>query len=190
LLKNCNLDVEISNEKMPISDCILKVDYVIGPPSTSFYDTLMLGKTPISIGNLDSRRQASVGELWEDNNRLMPFIFKPDSVEDLIDFINNGKTTKLNKEIDSILEEEADFPKCADSLDKICEICLESVVNPKNKKITLFLFLISRQVFFKIWRLKSRINKRRENSAMFILGKSEVEFIDNLCTKNSKLLKF
>ncbi len=185
LLKSCNLPVEVSDEKIPISKWISQVDYLIGPPSTSFYDALMLGKTPISIGNLDSRRQASVGELWEDNNRLMPYIFKPNSLEELVDLVNSGSVTEINEEITRILGEEANYPKCVNSLDKVCEICLGSVVKSKNKNITLFLFLIVRQVFFKIWRLKIRLTNRRENSAMFIIGKKESEFIDNLCLKNN-----
>jgi len=183
LFKSCNLNVEISDEKMPISNWILEVDYVIGPPSTSFYDALMLGKTPISIENLDPRRKASIGELWEDNNRLMHYIYKPDSIEKLVDFINQSNVTEINNEISLILGEEADFPNCAESLDKICQICIETVLSPKNKKITLFIFLVVRQLFFKLWRIKNSLVKRRENSAMFILGKSESEFINNLCSK-------
>jgi surface carbohydrate biosynthesis protein len=182
LLKNCDLPVEVSDEKMPISNWISKIDYLIGPPSTSFYDALMLGKTPISIGNLDSRRQASVGELWEDNNRLMTYVFKPNSIEELVDLVNKGNSMQPNKEVMAILEEEANYPLCSNSLDKVVEICIASAVNPKNRKISLFLF--TRYIFFQIWKLKSKITRREENSAMFTIGKAESNFIDSLCVMN------
>jgi surface carbohydrate biosynthesis protein len=184
LLKSCNLPVEVSDEKMPISDWVSKVDYLVGPPSTSFYDALMLGKTPISIENLDLRRKESIGELWEDHNRLMPYVFKPNSIEELVDIVNTGNVTKNNEEITRILEEEANYPMCANSLNNVLDVCTNIAPKHKDRKIVLFIFLFVRRVFFQIWRLKSKLSNRKENSAMFVIGKKESDFIDGLCLKN------
>ena len=63
----------ISDEAdQPFADWLKDVKYIVGPPSTSFYDALMLGVTPISLSSIDARRKDYVDDLWEDNNHLMP----------------------------------------------------------------------------------------------------------------------
>lgn len=180
LLKRCNLSAEISNSRLPMANWLKSVDYVVGPPSTSFYDAVMLGVTPISICQLDSRRKEYVGELWEDNNRLMQHIFKPKTIEDLLDYINKGVRNFNSNEILSILKEEADFPACRNSLNNVIAVCLADAATQKNRKFSLILFIFSRYIFFKVWRIKNKIIGRKENSASFAIGRKETRFIDGL----------
>ena len=180
LLERCNLSAEISNPKLPIANWLKSVGYIVGPPSTSFYDAVMLGVTPISICSLDSRREENIGELWEDNNRLMEYIFKPKTLDELISYINAGTRNFNSSEMLNILKEEADFPACGSSLENVVVICTANIQIAKSKKLNLIWFRISRYIFFKIWRIKNKISGREENSAMFAMGRNEIHFIDNL----------
>ncbi len=180
LLERCNLNAEISDPRLPIANWLKSVDYIVGPPSTSFYDAVMLGVTPISICSLDPRRKENIGELWEDNNRLMEHIFKPRTIEELLNYINKGIRNFNSGEILNVLKDEADYPACSRSLDKVVSICTADVQTTKNRKLALVWFGVTRYLFFKMWRIKNRIRGRRENSAMFAMGKNEACFIDNL----------
>lgn len=180
LLERCNLNAEISDPRLPIANWLKRVDYIVGPPSTSFYDAVMLGVTPISICSLDPRRKENIGELWEDNNRLMEHIFKPRTIEELLSYINKGIRNFNSGEILNVLKDEADYPACSRSLDKVVSICTADVRISKNRKLALAWFWVTRYLFFKMWRIKNRIRGRRENSAMFAMGKNEACFIDNL----------
>jgi hypothetical protein len=180
LLTRCRLTAVVSDPRQPITRWLRDFDYIIGPPSTSFYDAVMLGVTPISIGALDPRRQESIGELWEDNNRLMPFVFKPKSVEELIEYIRTGTRNYDSAEILSVLKEEADFPDCRTSLSKVVSVCTKGVRGARSRTLQLAAFRLVRYFFLKLWRLKNRLGGRRENSAMFAMGRNKIRFIDNL----------
>lgn len=180
LLTRCNLAAVVSDPRQPITRWLRNVDYLIGPPSTSFYDAVMLGVTPISICGLDPRRRESIGELWEDNNRLMPFVFKPKSVEELVDYVRAGNRNFCSAEILSVLKEEADFPDCRESLRKVVSVCTQGNHDARSRTLQLAVFRLVRYLFFIIWRLKNRVRGRRENSAMFAMGRREARFIDSL----------
>ena len=180
LLRNSKLNAEVSSPSQPITSWLNNVDYLIGPPSTSYYDAVMLGVTPISISNLDSRRSQFVGELWEDNNHLMAQVFTPKTITELVDYVTAGKENFGNREILNVLEDEASFPNCETSLDKLVSICIDMVPVFSNREIHLAMFKSLRYVFFKVWRVKNWICRREENSAMFAMGKRETCFIDNL----------
>lgn len=180
LLRRCGLGVEICNAKLPITQWLQGLDYLIGPPSTSFYDGVMLGVTPISICNLDSRRKLSVGELWEENNRLMEYVFKPATINELLAYIANGTRNFNSSEILRILEEEANYPACKHALDEVVAICTHGISNTKSRKWLLAGFKLLRYIYFKAWRVRNRLLGRKENSAMFAMGRKETRFIDGL----------
>lgn len=181
LLMRSNLNAEVSDSKLPIAHWLENIDYIVGPPSTSFYDACMRGVTPISICALDSRRKENIGELWEDNNRLMNHIYKPKTIEDLLEYIKSKTKINFNNgEILNILKEEADYPTCISSLHKVIAVCTANIDLSKNRKLNLIWFMVSRFIFNRLWRVKNKITKRRENSAMFAMGRKETCFIDSL----------
>lgn len=179
LIVRCNLGVEINDPKTPVTKWLHGLDYVIGPPSTSFYDAAMLGVTPISTSRLDGRRQQYIGELWEDNNRLMEHIFKPVTYEDLLDYMASGVHLKTEGGVGSILKEEADFPECRNSIERLCALC-ESLAGRKSSKGMLRIFFIIREFFYYAWKVKNFLLKIKENSASFALDRRTRRFIDGL----------
>jgi hypothetical protein len=180
ILRRCSLGASISDPTLPITDWLQGLDYLFGPPSTSFYDGVMLGVTPISICNLDPRRRASIGELWEENNRLMDHVFKPDTIEGLLQYIDAQERNVDSPEILNILEEEANFPACANALDRVVDVCLAKTAGTWRTGLMLVFFKASRPVYFAAWRVMSFLLGRKENSAMFAMTLKKIRFIDGL----------
>ena len=180
VLRRCKLNAEISDPALPITDWLQGHDYIFGPPSTSFYDGVMLGVTPISICSLDARRQASIGELWEENNQLMDHVFKPKSIEELLRYINTDTRNFDSLEILGILKEEADFPACANVLDKVVGVCLAKPSDGGRSGLLLQSFKVARSTYFAGWRLRNLFLGRKENSALFAMTAKKIRFIDGL----------
>jgi|694.fasta_scaffold98707_3 surface carbohydrate biosynthesis protein len=172
--------IQIVDPFEPITHWLKNIDFLIGPPSTSFYDAIMLGVCPISINGIDKRRDIFIGELWEDNNRLMPGILKPNSIEEVIEIIKENKSYVPSPETLKVLNEEADFPNCLNSLDKVVEICNKMYQkNPKSSKY-IFLFLIAKYIFLIFWKIRNFIYKIKPNSSYFALDFKTTKNINQL----------
>ena len=140
----------------------------------------MLGVCPISINGIDKRRDIFIGELWEDNNRLMPGILQPNSIEEVIEIIKENKSYVPSPETLKILNEEADFPNCLNSLDKVVEICNKMYQKkPKSSKY-IFLFLIAKYIFLIFWKIRNFIYRINPNSSYFALDLKTTKNINQL----------
>jgi hypothetical protein len=189
ILKRTKLNATISDPTLPITDWLQGLDYIFGPPSTSFYDGVMLGVTPISICSLDQRRQASIGELWEENNQLMEHVFKPQSIEQLSHYISANTRNFASPEILGILNEESDFPACASGLDKVVGVCLEQSSNVRRSGLLLLFFKIARSIYFAAWSARNLLIGRRENSALFAMTARKRRFIDSLSSTTATSIR-
>jgi surface carbohydrate biosynthesis protein len=182
LLINSGIQIEIVNSKEPFTHFLDSLDYLIGPPSTSFYEAIMSGVTPISISELDDRRKQFVGDLWEDNNCLMPYVFKPKSIKELLKYIDSNKRLIVDDEISKVLKQEADFPECISSLDKVVRICESVIDKPKKSSrfFNLLIFLRAQAMLGFLLKLKNKIKGSQDNSARFIMDKFTIRFINSL----------
>lgn len=179
VLEGNGIKAEISPSELPITEWLKTLDCVIGAPSTSFYDALMIGVIPIDISTIDARRRTLTGELWEDNNRLMPHLPHASSYSELKDFAMFGAT--LNEPaVMSVLKDEADFPDCGNSLEKFIDVCEAIAPSSRANRFTLLGFRVARVLFEVMWKLRSLAIKRRQNSAAFTIGGPVTTFIDNL----------
>lgn len=175
------ISFDITNQ--PITNWLQDIDYVIGPPSTVFYDALISNVTPISISELDPRRKLFIPELAEDNNSLMPHIFKPKNIEEIFEFINKNKKIEITQEVQEIFHKEAGFPDCKDSLKNIVKVCEEVFKGNASQKIKIH--FINFYLFIQIihsfaWNIKSFFTKRKLHSAMFSLDFKTIKYIDRL----------
>lgn len=177
LFKACKLDIKIADPSLPFVHWIKDIDIVIGPPSTSFYDALMADKKVISIEKLQVMRKKFVGDLWEDNNNLMEFIPKPENLKQLLEecaspFIKNRKL------INNILREEASFPACSNSMQKIASVITNS--KSKSNSVSFYLFFLGYEIYAFIWKMKNRIRNMRITSSRFVVDAKTRAFIDSL----------
>ncbi|MDA9030963.1 hypothetical protein N9I31_03905 [Candidatus Pseudothioglobus singularis] len=178
LFSKCGINAEIADNSIPITHWLMDKDKVIGPPSTSFYDAAMCKVEPISIENLDSTRRKYIGRLWEDNNQLMEHIYKPESIDELVQYLKKNRDFP-SKEVMSILKEEANFPYCSNSLDKFITICKKVNLNSHNL-IFSNLYPIISFLYTKAWQIKNIVIGRKENSSQYSLGRKNKRFIMSL----------
>lgn len=180
-----NIKLTISDPFEPITHWLKRVDFLIGPPSTSFYDAIMLGVSPISINLIDTRRNVFIGELWEDNNRLMSSITQPTSIEELLALINKNEISKPCPEALKVINEEASFPNCQSSLDKVVNVCNSLPIKEYKNSKFIFIFLFSRYIFLIAWKARNLIYNIKPNSSNFALDLKTINKINRL-VKNIK----
>ena len=177
------LSVTFVDPTIPFTHWLAGVDYLVGPPSTGFFDSVMLGVFPISINRLDKRRINFETEISDENNKLMDYIAKPESVEQLFNLIENEPTIEYSDELKDILLKEADYPHCADSIKNVADI-VEKIINQQNKEklivkwsgVIAFHLLIKLFNFIYLYRHK----KKQATSSSFVVTRSVSRFIDNL----------
>lgn len=180
ILEKNNTFVSFADPFEPITHWLKKINYLIGSPSTTFYDSIMSGVMPISINLIDNRRSQFVKELWEDNNRLMKYIYQPTSIEELINFVKKNEPYKISTEILNVLKEEANFPECSNSLDRVIEVCKLFDTKNKNQHFSLFLYNISSRIFILLWKIRNLLFGIKQNSSYFPLDKKNINNINNL----------
>jgi len=180
ILTKISNNIQIHDKKLPIHDFFGKIDYLIGPPSTSFYEALMFKVLPISICSLDKSRKLFVAKLSEDNNKLMKEIFKPKSIKEIFYYINKNKIFKINKKVINILKNELDYPNCTNSLEKLV---LKMEILTKKSKNFFYLSYFYRfycEIYFLLWSLKNYFIKRKSHSSYFPLNFKTINFIEGL----------
>jgi hypothetical protein len=175
-----NIRLTFADPFEPITHWLGNVDFLIGPPSTSFYDAVMCGVRPISINALDIRRNKFIGELWEDNNRLMDEIDQPETIDEIIQILNESQMFYPSSRMNQILKEEADFPECKDSLDKVVSVCYSLYSKIPRNSIFLFCFLFSKFFFQILWKIRNGFFNKRTSSSYFALDLKTINKINRL----------
>lgn len=175
--------------EIPIRDWLGSISYLIGPPSTTFYDALMCGVEPISLHRMDSRRLLFVGSNWEDNNRLMQYIFAPQSISELVSYVKTGQLSTLDSgKFFQVLRDEANYPDCqknainkvASTIDSLCKYDKSNA-----SLLCYYLYQISGKVMRIYWRVKFKLLTNGINSSRFILGSNLTRRIDGLSSRST-----
>ena len=178
-----SLKIKFSKPEQPISYWLENLDYLIGPPSTAFYDAVINNVTPISIDQIDPRRKLFVTDLSEDNNSLMSHVFRPKNIEEIKEFIIQNKKINITYKIKNIFSEEVGYPECQDSINNLINVC-EKIAKSENinkKRLYFYYFYLFFQIFYSfLWDLKSFIIRRKSNSAMYSLNFKIIRYINNL----------
>ncbi len=186
VFKKHNLKVEIVNSDIPFTHWAQDKLAIVGPPSTSFYDCLMIGTRPISISNLYSEREQFVSKLYEENNKLMPYIDSPNTIDDLILLLD--KPLNLSSKVLKVLRLEADYPNCKDSAMKIGNV-LKTILKESSKGYLRM--ALGRQLYSLIsflFNFSIGIGRRLKilgasHSANFLLTPSTIKHINRMVKK-------
>ena len=180
LLSDCSLNIEISDRNIPFTHWIKNFDYVIGAPSTTFYESLMAGVTPISICQIDSRRSNLVGELFEENNKIMEFVYKPLTIDDLFNYIKVDNSILDNVNILKVLKEESNFPDCKTSLKSVVDECEKLNIKSQKNLTHAYAFYLLRSIFNFSYGLLFKLKGKKQNSATFFLNSKNRNIINNI----------
>jgi len=183
LFESRGLRVEIADPLVPFTHWLNGIDFLIGPPSSSFYDSLMRGVFPISIHNLDQRRAGFILPMSEDNNKLMPHISAPLTIDDIFSLIDSSPSVERSDAVNDILLSEADFPNCNRSINKIGEVIEEIVDEKGNESYFLkIILLVIYQFMIRVVNMMFFVRYFAScvNSSSFVITRSISRFIDGL----------
>ena len=185
--------VSLAPSNIPFAFWIQNQNYLIGPPSTSFYDALMLGIVPISTSEINPTRKSLITDMYEDFNPIMEHVIKPKSINELVDFVqkNDPKVYKdlaLNPEIIKILEAEVNYPNHIKSLSEFCEVIQNTLTRRKGslaKSFMIHFFLIISKIdseFRYIYYLLLEMSTGRKimTSAGFVMSFKNRRYISKL----------
>ncbi len=107
LIRSNNLNATVSCWDDPFSLWLSSVDYIVSPPSTSFYDIFAHNKRPICIDDIIPKRATHVLSESDDNNEILNYVFRPKTVTELVGAIESGVIPDHSKGVESILESQA-----------------------------------------------------------------------------------
>ena len=181
VFKKYNIEVKIPHWLIPFSEWSADMDYVLGPASTAFYDCIRNQTTPICLTNIFPKRKVHVAKEWEDNGALIDLIPCPNSISELIEFIEGNNKIDLNKEILEVMISEANFSSSEN-------IQITSYANEiKNikvykRKIFMISILYSVSLFTLnfIGKIKMKLKRKTIQGSDFFVDTSTINFIDKL----------
>jgi surface carbohydrate biosynthesis protein len=182
-----NLNVHLSSRWEPFAHWIKSQDYIIAPPSTSFYDCAVLGKSAISIGKISGKRVLHQARNSDDFDPIFEYFPQPESLDELFDLVSSKPVPvrlDLSTRLKELLSQEVGYPGSKNSLEQLCEEVLasfdgqDSLIKTKKKKIIIFIF------FRLIYRIRTFlgvfVRRYSYQSSLFILWRSKVKQIDDL----------
>ena len=181
---NINFELAVSSE--PFVHWAQDMDFVIGPPSTSFFECLHLGVTPISIHNLDSRRRALKLFVTEEKSSIAKDIYAPSDIDELINFVLSVKPLKISKTLSKKLEREICSSRCGESLRSMVDIIISDISTKSVKPISLLRcwhtarFYLLRELLNAKYSMLFSFHIISKQSANFILTRNIRNAIDRL----------
>jgi len=187
LFDKLKVQVHIVDWITPFFHWVKGMDYVVGPASTSFYDSIVAGIEPICTNKIVSKRSQHVVNNTDDENNILKYIYNPNSIEELLDYIGNKPESKYvaSQEIKDILYLETDYPNSINALDNVVDIVIDSFsINQPNVIIQKIRFVQYSAVSYLSNILgvfvNSVVRKRKEQGSTFILTRRAIAFIDSL----------
>ncbi len=184
--KENNIKIEIEHKFTPFSLWLNKVDLIVSPPSTSFYEILRGNKKLICIDKVISKRKNHILKESDDNNQILEYICRPKSISELIYLVKNDKKIKLKKGYLNIVKGQTYSINKKDSIENIIEI-ISLQTKVKRKKI-IFMKKIINLIFVQIINELSALKNihREEQGSVFSLTIRKIYWINRLSKKLAK----
>ncbi len=181
-----HLPLKLAPWDIPFQHWVGSVDHVIGPTSTSFFDCFALGKRPICTNALAPKRSEHVIAGGDDDNPILKFVHMPSSMEELVEATKKktpeNTAASYPEELLHILEQEAGYPNCDNSLTRLARICVSHLaIGPTGDKAVSRIMhrsLIQAANINQVLRYGWRPGT--EQSSSFLLTPSRKRWIDKL----------
>ena len=91
LIKNHSLPVKLAPWDQPFAHWLLGQDILIAPPSTTFYDMAMIGKSALSTQNIEPKRANHTSVLTDDFDPILDYFERPHSLTELYGKMSDNK---------------------------------------------------------------------------------------------------
>ncbi len=182
LILDHSIPIKLAPWDQPFAHWLLDQDVLIAPPSTTFYDMAMIGKSGISIQNIEPKRAKHTSSLTDDFDPILEFISKPSTLAELNECLNNSEPFYQSPLCMDIVRRETYFPDCKSSLHQVSSLISDELreQQPKNKYWSLTIFFVARNLDAIVFLALKLLRKKTEQSADFPLGRSRRKFIDSL----------
>ena len=187
LSRENNLDIKISDWDEPFSFWLSNIDFIVSPPSTSFYDALSAGQSPICTMNIVKHRKRHVLTESDDNNQILEHIRCPESVDEVIELLENPlKSEELSSEAREILLGQTALDIAPNSLNNLADACMKiletasSPINKVKKRAFLALYKIIVVSLSYVQQFRNHFVRGGEQSASFALTLSRIRMINKL----------
>ncbi|MBF0249324.1 MAG: hypothetical protein HQL35_01710 [Alphaproteobacteria bacterium] len=182
-----NIGVRLAEWDEPLLHWQQKVDHLIAPPSTSFYDAFACGKSALCLGGLNPRRREHILPLSDDTSKILDYVPHPASLEELFDKVSvkpSSTPSPMPEEVRELLAKDADFPECHRSLDRLADVCMNVLERPGRYRYGagqkfVYDLLEKRQDF--------QMRGTVDQGSWFRLDKNRIEWIDNLANPEAGL---
>jgi hypothetical protein len=183
--KTLGIKVSLADRSQPFAHWASDLDYLIGTPSTTFYESFLIGVTPISIHKIDSRRQELPLYLCEDKTPIMDHVFCPESLDELFAIIAERKTLEINSSIREILSYECNYPHHNQGLTVLANSVKASLLERDSESNTLawLFFKLTVALVSLKHRLKAWLGFYDLQSSSFLLTREVREKIDSMAHK-------
>ncbi len=184
LLAKIDNRINMAPWDMPFMHWASEQDYLIGPPSTSFYDCFVLGKKPVCTMNMVRKRADYVLTESDDNNRILDYVYNPDTISELLGILcRKDESCDMPVELKQIINGQTGLDICSDSIGNIANICSNICDKLPDNKLSIITKAGYVFIHF-IKKLKARLKrivlKEAEQSSTFQLFYQRIKFIDKL----------
>ena len=176
-IRKYDLNAVVSKWDDPFSVWSRSVDIVVSPPSTSFYDLLYCGMNPICIRDVVPLKEKHILTESDDNNQILSHIYRPKSVDEIVETIHSGKVPDLSKGAEEILEGQAGISIAKNSISNIATaICSlpknrRSAVVRSRRLLPFVIFAVVLVSYFKRWHYILLHGGEQSSSFMFTFGR-------------------
>jgi len=187
LINRNSIPLIISEYGQPFTHWLSGIDLVLSPPSTTFYDYSILGKSAILTDRICASRLNHASVVSDDFDPIFDHFKRPNSINETLELINNYKIgsnfCKVNNENElfEILYNEVNYPHQNYSLDKVTqEIVSTSLKGNFYNFFSYILFLNISLLFTYLFFWHRFINRKIDESANFLLTFRNIRKINSL----------
>jgi hypothetical protein len=176
-IRKHELNAVVSKWDDPFLVWARSVDIVVSPPSTSFYDMLYCGMNPICIRDVVPLREGHILTESDDNNQILDYVYRPKSVDEILETINGGKVPDLSEGVEEILEEQVGRSIAKNSISNVAT-AIRSL--PKSRRsavvrsrclLPFVIFAVVLVSYFKRWHYIRLHGGEQSCAFMFTLGR-------------------
>jgi surface carbohydrate biosynthesis protein len=184
LTKEKNLNITISTWDEPFSIWLSKMDFIISPPSTTFYEAIAVGHSPICTMDIVPHRKNHILTESDDNNQILQYTQRPKTIKNLLAMLNDEKQCKIHPDVKKILMAQTASDIASHSITNLADAC-EKLINKnspsvKNQKFIAFFFKVITRSFSYILYIRNILLKGGEQGSTFAMTGSRSQMIDSL----------
>ena len=183
-LRKHNINATVCDWKTPFSAWLSTVDVIVSPPSTSFYDMIIQGRIPICTDRVYHKRAKHILTESDDNNQILEYVPRPDSIEELLSYIDGSKQPLLKDGYQNVLEEQTGASLATSSTENILN-AIQTLMPSKQRcagrrNIRYKVFATKHLLIANIKMLRDILSGRREQSSSFHMTAARIKWIKRL----------